>query len=82
MDARAFKAMLQFIYTDTLPKVVDDGGDDVAMTQHLLVAADRYGIERLKAICEERLLPRGGGGGVVVGMVAATLALAEQHGCR
>jgi speckle-type POZ protein len=25
------------------------------MAQHLLVAADRYGLDKLKAICQERL---------------------------
>ena len=46
------------------------------LAQHLLVAADRYGLDRLKAMCERRLA-----GGIGVGTVAATLALAERHGC-
>nr|BBF90070.1 putative BTB/POZ domain containing protein [Oryza rufipogon] len=48
MDLRVFRAMLQFIYTDTLPKI--DKGDTAFMAQNLLVAAHRYGIERLKSI--------------------------------
>uniref|UniRef100_A0A0E0J4D5 BTB domain-containing protein n=1 Tax=Oryza nivara TaxID=4536 RepID=A0A0E0J4D5_ORYNI len=76
MDARAFKAMLHFIYTDSLPKV-DDGGEAAAMAQHLLAAADRYDIERLKLICEDKLRGR-----VDATTAATTLALAEQHGCR
>jgi speckle-type POZ protein len=44
------------------------------MAQHLLVAADRYGLDRLKTICEERLTLDIG-----IGTVASTLALAEQH---
>uniref|UniRef100_A0A0E0RB01 BTB domain-containing protein n=1 Tax=Oryza rufipogon TaxID=4529 RepID=A0A0E0RB01_ORYRU len=75
MDARAFKAMLHFIYTDSLPNV-DDGGEAAAMAQHLLAAADRYDIERLKLICEDKL-----SGGVDATTAATTLALAEQHGC-
>uniref|UniRef100_A0A0D3FE39 BTB domain-containing protein n=1 Tax=Oryza barthii TaxID=65489 RepID=A0A0D3FE39_9ORYZ len=75
MDARAFKAMLHFIYTDSLPNV-DDGGEAAAMVQHLLAAADRYDIERLKLICEDKL-----SGGVDATTAATTLALAEQHGC-
>jgi speckle-type POZ protein len=42
--------------------------------QHLLVAADRYGLDRLKAICEGKLCLR-----IDVQTVATTLALAEQH---
>uniref|UniRef100_A0A0E0F7S9 BTB domain-containing protein n=1 Tax=Oryza meridionalis TaxID=40149 RepID=A0A0E0F7S9_9ORYZ len=53
MEPRVFEAMLHFIYNDSLPKVDDD--EVVAMAQHLLVAADRYGMERLKLICEDTL---------------------------
>uniref|UniRef100_A0A0E0MHA8 BTB domain-containing protein n=1 Tax=Oryza punctata TaxID=4537 RepID=A0A0E0MHA8_ORYPU len=75
MDARAFKAMLHFIYTDSMPKV--DDGEGMAMAQHLVAAADRYDIERLKLICEDKLR-----GHVDVSTGATTLALAEQHGCH
>ena len=47
---------------------------DVAMTQHLLVAADRYDLTRLRAICESRLCDM-----VDVETAATTLALAEQN---
>ena len=53
MEPRVFKAMLHFIYTDALPEM--DKGDTVAMAQHLLVAADRYDLERLKLMCEHKL---------------------------
>jgi speckle-type POZ protein len=53
MDPRVFKAMLHFIYTDSLPEM--QKGDSYVMAQHLLVAADRYGLERLKLICEDKL---------------------------
>jgi speckle-type POZ protein len=46
------------------------------MAQHLLVAADRYNMERLKLICEVKLCSH-----ICESMVATTLALAEQHGC-
>jgi len=46
MEPRVFKAMLHFIYTDSLHKM--HKRDTYAMDQHLLVAADRYGLERLK----------------------------------
>ena len=44
------------------------------MTQHLLVAADRYDLTRLRAICESRLCDM-----VDVETAATTLALAEQN---
>lgn len=75
MEARVFKAMLHFIYTDSLPHV--DDGDAIGMAQHLLVAADRYNLERLKLICVQKLC-----NSMDTSMVATTLALAEQHGCR
>jgi speckle-type POZ protein len=45
-----FRSLLHFIYTDSLPEI--DDRDRTAMAQHLLVAADQYGMERLKSICE------------------------------
>jgi speckle-type POZ protein len=45
-----FRSLLHFIYTDSLPEI--DDRDRTAMAQHLLVAADQYGMERLKLICE------------------------------
>jgi speckle-type POZ protein len=75
IDARAFKAMLYFIYTNSLPEI--DEGDKIVMAQHLLVAADRYDIQRLKRICENKLCMF-----VNYSIVATTLVLAEQHGYR
>lgn len=46
------------------------------MSQHLLAAADRYGLERLRLLCEANLCE-----GVAINTVATTLALAEQHHC-
>jgi speckle-type POZ protein len=88
MEAQVFKALLYFVYTDTLPK--DRGSrtreereeakeeEDDIMSQHLLVAADRYNLERLKLICEEKLC----GYIAVAGTVATILTLAEQHNCH
>ncbi|CAM0148165.1 unnamed protein product [Urochloa decumbens] len=75
MESRVFEAMLHFIYTDTLPGI--DEGDKMLMAQHLLVAADRYNLERLKLICEDML-----GGYINFEIVATTLVLAEQHSCQ
>lgn len=46
------------------------------MCQHLLAAADRYGLERLRILCEANLCQA-----VAINTVATTLALAEQHHC-
>nr|XP_034570017.1 BTB/POZ and MATH domain-containing protein 2-like [Setaria viridis]TKW01837.1 hypothetical protein SEVIR_8G205350v2 [Setaria viridis] len=75
MEPRVFKAMLHYIYTDSLPEMEKDG--IFVMSQHLLVAADRYGLDRLKLICEDKLCNY-----VSTGTAATTLALAEQHGCK
>ncbi|XP_037467310.1 BTB/POZ and MATH domain-containing protein 1-like [Triticum dicoccoides] len=76
MEAAAFKAMLHFIYTDAVPEL--DGEQEAAttMAQHLLAAADRYGLDRLKVICEGKLCR-----GIAVDAAATTLAMAEQHNC-
>ncbi|KAF7011214.1 hypothetical protein CFC21_025545 [Triticum aestivum] len=75
MEPSIFKALLHFIYTDSLP---DDrhAEDRHTEMQHLLVAADRYGVDRLMAMCEEKLCRS-----INVKTVATTLALAEQHHC-
>ena len=54
MRADVFKNLLHFIYTD---KLLEPAGreEEAIMAQHLLVAADRYGMERLKIICESTL---------------------------
>jgi speckle-type POZ protein len=80
MHPTVFKAMLHYIYTDKVPgldnntKQPAETDEATVMAQHLLVAAGRYGLDRLKAICEERLTFD-----ISVGTVASTLALAEQH---
>ncbi|KAL3812711.1 hypothetical protein ACJIZ3_013979 [Penstemon smallii] len=78
MQAFVFKVLLHFIYYDVIPDVEKElaGLEATMMTQHLLVAADRYGIERLKSLCEARLC-----GNIDIDNVASSLALAEQHGC-
>ncbi|GJN25569.1 hypothetical protein PR202_gb13414 [Eleusine coracana subsp. coracana] len=48
----------------------------MVMTQHLLEAADRYGMERLKLVCEDKLCDY-----VDASSDGTILALAEQHGC-
>ncbi|GLT81477.1 hypothetical protein SLA2020_528610 [Shorea laevis] len=81
MEAPVFKALLHFIYWDALPDVEELVGSNTKwastlMAQHLLAAADRYALERLRLLCEANLSE-----GVAINTVATTLALAEQHHC-
>ncbi|CAL4979518.1 unnamed protein product [Urochloa decumbens] len=75
MESYVFKALLHFIYTDSLPDMEE--GEEIVMAQHLLVAADRYDLKRLKQICEDILSNH-----IEKSTVATTLVLAEQHGCQ
>ncbi|XP_037467320.1 BTB/POZ and MATH domain-containing protein 1-like [Triticum dicoccoides] len=76
MESEVFKLLLHFIYMDSLPETSNGGeaGRDGVMAGHLLVAADRYNIERLKLICKEKLCNL-----MDSNIVATSLALAEQH---
>ncbi|XP_073365611.1 BTB/POZ and MATH domain-containing protein 2-like [Aegilops tauschii subsp. strangulata] len=50
--------------------------DNADMIRHLLVAADRYAMERLKLVCQSILCQN-----LNVDTVATTWALADQHSC-
>ncbi|KAL6843269.1 hypothetical protein ACP4OV_026982 [Aristida adscensionis] len=78
MQAAVFEALLRYIYTDALPDATSLGlgCSRSDMMQHLLVAADRYGVERLKLMCEQELCD-----GLHAGNVAAMLAFADDHQC-
>lgn len=78
-DVRApvFRALLYFAYTDTLPDDLQGPKLEVTMAQHLLAAADRFQLIRLRCICEQRLCET-----VEIDTVATTLALAEQNNAR
>ncbi|KAL9256862.1 BTB/POZ and MATH domain-containing protein [Drosera capensis] len=81
MEAPIFKALLHFIYWDELPVMeevsdVNSKGAATVMAQHLLVAADRYGLDRLRLVCEAKLCED-----VAINTAAITLALAEHHNC-
>ncbi|XBH65356.1 hypothetical protein VPH35_118969 [Triticum aestivum] len=75
MNVEVFKALLCFAYTGSLPEMHKEEEDITC--QHLLVAADRFDMGRLKLICEEKLC-----GYIDVGTVATILTLAEQHHCE
>lgn len=60
VDPFAFKAMLLFLYSDELPETHELSDSDPLCTpttivQHLLAVADRFGLARLKLMCEEKL---------------------------
>ncbi|KAL6657675.1 hypothetical protein ACP70R_005455 [Stipagrostis hirtigluma subsp. patula] len=74
VEAPVFRALLRFAYTDALPAMSKEEEGDVY--EKLLVAADRYHLERLKLICANELCDR-----VDAGRVKAILALAERHRC-
>ncbi|TVU42505.1 hypothetical protein EJB05_08916, partial [Eragrostis curvula] len=80
MQPDVFRAFLYFIYTDSMKGGVDGDGDcnrqSCEMICHLLVAADRYDVKRLKLICQSILCKN-----LHVRNVATTLALADQHHC-
>jgi speckle-type POZ protein len=72
-----FEALLNFVYTNSLPALDDLGRTHYnEMIRHLLVAADRYAIDTLKTKCEGILSEN-----IDVKTVLATLALADQHHC-
>ncbi|KAK9158873.1 hypothetical protein Scep_005447 [Stephania cephalantha] len=83
IEPAVFMAMLKFIYSDALPDVHEISGlvhigtfTNTIMAQHLLAAADRFSLDRLKILCEAKLCEE-----VSAETVATTLALAEQHHC-
>lgn len=85
IDAITFQTLLHFIYTDSLPDCTSGeavgSGDkraSIISTQRLLIAADRYKVERLKMICENKLCEDEN---ITLETVARTLALAEEHNC-
>ncbi|WVZ94476.1 LOW QUALITY PROTEIN: hypothetical protein U9M48_040363 [Paspalum notatum var. saurae] len=73
-----FGALLHFIYTDSLPHMGGREGDgnNKDMLQHLLVAADRYAVERMKVVCESMLCKD-----LDAENVSNILAIAYQHNC-
>ncbi|GJM97714.1 hypothetical protein PR202_ga14663 [Eleusine coracana subsp. coracana] len=54
MEADVFRALIKFSYTDTLPELDSQEENTKSMPYHLLAAADRYGMERLKLMCQRQ----------------------------
>ncbi|XP_026458855.1 BTB/POZ and MATH domain-containing protein 3-like [Papaver somniferum] len=81
LDPFAFKAMLLFLYSDELPETHELSDSDSPCTsttimRHLLAAADRYNLPRLRQMCEVKLYED-----IAANNVADTLALAELYQC-
>lgn len=81
IEPPVFKALLYFVYRDALPESIEMANAcpssckvDTVMAQHLLAAADRFCLDRLRLVCESRLCKDVG-----IENVSSTLALAEQH---
>ncbi|CAL4916812.1 unnamed protein product [Urochloa decumbens] len=72
MEAKVFRLLLGYIYCDSVPEV-----DEELMLQHLLVAADKYDLPRLRLICEYKLCQC-----INADTVGTILELAEQHHCQ
>ncbi|KAJ6810733.1 BTB/POZ and MATH domain-containing protein 4-like [Iris pallida] len=81
LEPKVFKAMLHFIYRDTIEEdemslastsPVSSVSD--RLTAKLLAAADTYGLERLRLMCESYLCKD-----ISVNTVASNLALADRH---
>ncbi|CAO2599059.1 Speckle-type POZ protein [Lemmus lemmus] len=70
LEPGAFKAMMSFIYTGKEP-------DLHSMADAVLAAADKYGLERLKVMCESALFRD-----LSVENAAHTLFLADLHSTR
>lgn len=75
------QALIHFIYWDAIPDMEEISSlstkcASTLMAQHLLAAADRYALDRLKLLCEAKLCED-----IAINTVATTLALAEQHHC-
>ncbi|TVU24150.1 hypothetical protein EJB05_26551, partial [Eragrostis curvula] len=75
MEPRVLKAMLHYIYNDSLLEVEKE--EALVMAQQLLAVADRYDLTRLKLICEDKLCNF-----IDTSTVVTALVLAKEHGCN
>ncbi|CAO2176031.1 unnamed protein product [Urochloa humidicola] len=77
VEPDVFKVLLGFIYTDSLPAMDDLYGEkNEEMVWCLLVAAEKYGMERMKLVCVNILCKRLDDKSAI-----RKLALADKHCC-
>ncbi|XP_039827098.1 BTB/POZ and MATH domain-containing protein 1-like [Panicum virgatum] len=76
MEAQDFEALLRYMYTDSLPEMGEQG-EAAAMLPDLVAAANRYGMEKLRLLCEDRLREL-----MDARTVAVILAFAGEHHCH
>jgi speckle-type POZ protein len=77
MEPEVFQAFLHFIYTDSTRHFTKRlTTDDKELMKHLLVAADRYDVQKLKFLCETFLCKS-----VDVENTATLMVLADQYDC-
>ncbi|GJN03422.1 hypothetical protein PR202_ga20866 [Eleusine coracana subsp. coracana] len=76
MEAQDFEAFLHYVYTDTLPEM-KKGTDAAAMLPDLVAAANKYKMERLRLVCEDKMCEF-----VNARTVAAMLTFAGEHQCH
>ncbi|CAL5007458.1 unnamed protein product [Urochloa decumbens] len=79
MQPAVFKALLYFIYADSLSPSMDglDGNEKIELAKHLLVAGERYDVQGLRSVCETNLCES-----LDVSTVADMLVFADQHSCE
>ncbi|XP_030534639.1 BTB/POZ and MATH domain-containing protein 3-like [Rhodamnia argentea] len=79
VDPFIFQAMLEFMYTDEFPDIGEVVGSispssSTNVLLHLVAAADRYSLKRLRLLCESKL-----SGQITEDTVATIVVLADQH---
>ncbi|KAM0829863.1 hypothetical protein ACQ4PT_066597 [Festuca glaucescens] len=77
IEPLVFKALLRFVYTDSLPADRELGDSHTDMIKHLLATADRYALDRLKLVCAQKLWES-----VSVDTVADALSCADVYSCQ
>lgn len=75
MESPVFKDMLCFIYIGLVPQLDEKPESTTTMFEQLLVAANRYGMDKLMVIREQGII----GLTIDAGNVPSTLILAERH---
>ncbi|KAG2631460.1 hypothetical protein PVAP13_2NG383200 [Panicum virgatum] len=77
MHPESFKALLHFMYTDSLPEMtMNSVKEGAVLAEDLLIPAGRYNLRDLKSLTENKLSSHVG-----VSTVLLMLAIAEQYQC-